>query len=591
MSYCLKVIKDNPIGFWPLDELSGTTAFDKSGCSNNGTYTGGITSGIIPLVSGGISSTNITSTRYITIPCDNDYYGSTADGGFADENSSDNDFTLECWFYPRISTTSLTPIMADDNTNIGLYYQAGNIVFLLEGERLDYTLPEVLSSHHLVATYTPSEINLYVDGILAEKKAISNFKFTNSELTLKIGPTANIADSYLIDAPAVYRYALNTDKVLEHYRYNNAVPPIQIVDSDGGVFFEIFDDNISTQYRFSYPANRSLEVFSDEDLEYNINDRYLGIIKTDTVTAKNVVVEDVVAIPDSFIIDSSKIEWEASSGVSIRTKVEGGSYETAYNGRSIPQFKLGETFSSQRILYLEITFDTSDASKYTPKLFNLSLSFYNNQKQFSYTNGDYIYTLEGLAGSTDNEITMGRDKFRPISRNARNGLRTGLASGFRVKTVEPTRTIELFFTPSTLGSNTLFYAPPSEGYTEAEYSWNGSGDITKTNISAIYVNGVDKTSQTNISNVFTAEDLHHVIVVTSAVCTGDFRFNYKTSGGPSSLYQYVSYYPSALSQSVALNHYSMHIGVPALIVTNPSFTLTESGVEYYNNDWIVIQSI
>jgi len=143
MTYQLKVIKDYPIGFWPLDETSGSTAADISGCGNNGTITGGFTTGIIPLVSGGLTATNITSTRYLTIPCDNDYYGSTADGGFADENSSDNDFTLECWIYPKFTTANSAPIMADDNTSIGIYYEAGNIVFQLESERLDYSLPIV----------------------------------------------------------------------------------------------------------------------------------------------------------------------------------------------------------------------------------------------------------------------------------------------------------------------------------------------------------------------------------------------------------------------------------------------------------------
>jgi len=93
MSYQLKVIQDYPIGFWTLDELSGTSAIDISGCLNNGTYTGGITTGLIPLVSGGANGSLITNTKYITLPVTKDYYGSTADGGFADTNSSDNQFS------------------------------------------------------------------------------------------------------------------------------------------------------------------------------------------------------------------------------------------------------------------------------------------------------------------------------------------------------------------------------------------------------------------------------------------------------------------------------------------------------------------
>jgi hypothetical protein len=132
MSYQLKVIKDYPIGFWPLDESSGTTAADISGCGNNGTYTGGLSTGLIPLVSGGLNGSLINNTKYITLPVTKDYYSSTADGGFADENSSDNDFSLEVWIYPKFTTASLTPIFADSSADVGVYYEKGNIVFKRE---------------------------------------------------------------------------------------------------------------------------------------------------------------------------------------------------------------------------------------------------------------------------------------------------------------------------------------------------------------------------------------------------------------------------------------------------------------------------
>ena len=64
MSYYLNVIKDSPIGFWKLDESSGTIAADSSGCGNNGTYTGSFSSNIMPLVYGGSYATKITSSSY-----------------------------------------------------------------------------------------------------------------------------------------------------------------------------------------------------------------------------------------------------------------------------------------------------------------------------------------------------------------------------------------------------------------------------------------------------------------------------------------------------------------------------------------------
>ena len=64
MSYSLKIIKDAPVAFYTLDETSGTTAADISGCGNNGTYSGGITTGLLPLIPGGSIGSLITNTKY-----------------------------------------------------------------------------------------------------------------------------------------------------------------------------------------------------------------------------------------------------------------------------------------------------------------------------------------------------------------------------------------------------------------------------------------------------------------------------------------------------------------------------------------------
>ncbi len=287
-------MNDSPIGFWPLDELSGTTATDVSGCGNSGTYTGTISTGLIPLVSGGANGSLITNTKYVTLPVTKDYYGSTADGGFADSNSSDNAFSLETWIYPKITTTGLTTIFADSTNNVGIFYEKGNIVFKLEAERLDYTLPNISQSHHIVATYSITEMSLYVDGKFAASKSLTNYKFTSSTITLKLGPTGNASDSFIVDAPAVYRYALGLDKILEHYNYSGTTSPLQVSYPDNGTLFEIYDDSVSKQFNFAYPANKPLEIFASEDLTYNLEEKCLEINKTASAASKSVVVVDAI---------------------------------------------------------------------------------------------------------------------------------------------------------------------------------------------------------------------------------------------------------------------------------------------------------
>ncbi len=590
MSYQLKIIQDYPIGFWTLDELSGTSAFDISGCSNNGTYTGGITTGLIPLVSGGANGSLITNTKYITLPVTKDYYGSTADGGFADNNSSDNAFSLEIWVYPKITTTGLTTIFADSTKNVGIFYEKGNIVFKLEAERLDYTLPNISQSHHIVATYSVTEMSLYVDGKFAASKPLTNYKFTNATITLKLGPTGNSSDSFIVDAPAVYRYALGLDRIVEHFEYSGTTSPLQISYPDGGTLFEIYDDSVSKQFNFAYPANRPLEYFATEYLSYNTEEKCLEIKKTASAASRSVVVTDAIAIPAGFDLDSSKIEWNGDNGVSVRTSIDGTTWQACANGKAIPQFRLG-AFSSERTLYLEITFTSSDTTKFLPKLYSLLVCFYKDQVLYSPSNPDYIYTIEATSGFASKDMTLGRIRYPILSRQKLNGLTTAEGAGFKINTAESIRTIEFFLTLSDLSTNSILLSGANGNFVSARYSWITNGTLTKSNISAIYVNGVNQTSQTNVASVFTANELYHVVIVTSGPITGAILFNHTATGGPSSLYQYISYYPSAFDSQLALSHYNMHIGRSATIADDSSITLTENSVDFYDNDWTVLQNI
>lgn len=64
---------------------------------------------------------------------------------------------------------ALTPLFADPD-QIGLYWDNGNIVFKLQSERIDYVVPYSNKSFHVVATYSPGIIKLYVDGELVGYK-------------------------------------------------------------------------------------------------------------------------------------------------------------------------------------------------------------------------------------------------------------------------------------------------------------------------------------------------------------------------------------------------------------------------------------
>lgn len=621
MSYQLKILKDHPIVYYPISEtynsLVGTyqdvvnnyatyqafqndfstyqtvisnTIYDHSGCGNNGIYQGNLTSVFLPLTSGGTHAANITDTNYMTVPITYDYYGSTASGGLGTKYTSDNDFTLEAWIYTKISTTNIATIFADPTNNVGLFWQRGNLIFKLNSEILNYTVPNFRKSLHVVAVYSVSDMSIYVDGEIVATKSLSNFEFTNTSLNLQIGTTGNASDSFIVDDPAVYRYALTSSQILNHYNDNGFVNPIQIAHPDGGQLFEFYDNGINRQFRYSYPSNRSWDYFLTSDLYYYGLENSIAIAYSSAAVSKTVYLTDLVSIPLGITMDSSKIEWQGDNGITVETSVDNSTWVQCINGQSIPQYKLG-SFSSTGLVYLKITMATTDNSKYLPKLYNLTLSFYNDQVVYAQNAGSYMSTFDGLAGISNTAISLGDNKYPILSRNFKNGIKVTTNAGFYINANIPVSTVEFFYTPDALTNSGLVNTLSAGGYAASNYSWDNSGVISKTNINSIYVNGVNKTSATSVSDVFTASDLHHVVITYTSAISGAIRFSYSLIGTVGALIQNLGLYQTQFTGSQILNHYDLYISKPSATAEDSSITLTENSVKAYNNEWLVIQNV
>jgi hypothetical protein len=222
---------------------------------------------------------------------------------------------------------------------------------------------------------------------------------------------------------------------------------------------------------------------------------------------------------------------------------------------------------------------TTDASKFLPRLSYFSIRFYSQTKFYADNFNSYI--------ESNNQFAIGSLNYSPLLRHYNNGIRPNSGYGFKINTGLNINTVEMFFTPKTTGANTLFYHAASG----TKYAWNGSGAVSKASISKVYVNGVDKTSQTNISNFLVAGEPHHIVLVFTAAVTGDLQFNYETSGGPDNLYNNIAIYNRTLTQADVYAHFDLYCGRPTSTVIDPVIDLTELSPIYYDNDWVVIQSV
>lgn len=615
MSYKFKVLEDKPILFLELGETSGTVALDISESSNNGTYSSSSHPARLPLTPGSRNASLINTVQSVSLSID----------GMATSNFSDNDFTIESWIYPNFSTSNETVIVADEENSIGLFYKNGNIIFKIGSEEISWTLPYTKKALYIVATYSPNSINLYVDSDLVSYKQLDAYTFTNEELNLSIGPTSNTGDSFLINSLSLYRYALSYLDIEEHKMHAQSIIPIQVVSPDAGEIFDFYDNNISTKFSYSYPANKDWSFLLTDGLNYNKLFNYIEISQGEGDPSE-IILEDFISIPSGLSLDDSRVEWDGDNGVSVETSIDGITYVQCLNGKSIPQYSL-EDFDESRNLYFKIKLSTEDDSQYLPKLYNFSVSFYNDQIMYSQNSGSYISRLDSFSPATNYQINLSGERSGILYRDSRNGINVPDGSGFYVNTGSKVKTIEFFYTPSSLDASGLIFTKRiddtydgglpsttvfsqtfdggepdsiqsifingvllSNGYYGCQYMWDNYGEITKENISSIYVNGVDQTLETDISNIFVDGEIHHVVIVFQEYVSNQIQVNVSDGGSTEALYQNLAIYEKELSEEDVLEHFNLYLGSSNMLISDSSLTITENSINSYNIDWLVIQN-
>lgn len=584
MSYYLDVIKDSPIGLWKLDESSGSIAYDISGCGNHGSYVGQIVKLGMPIVSGGDHSNKIDSSNYIEFNMSKDFSGTNGTGGFATADTYDNDFSLEAWIHPK-TITSLTPILAD-SSGIGLYWDNGNIVFKLESQRVDYSVTNPNRVMHVVGVYSINSMSLYVDGVLVALKPVP-LKFTNTSVSLMSGP-AEPGEYFLIDSPAVYRYALSGTSIASHYNHLFLNNDEQISVPDFGKLLIGSNKYHTAETVYYYPEQESWKslVYDNDNLSYDEknNSMYLN-----SGTYGEIVEDVVLNITKDYI--SSKIDWVASSGVSIYVSdiSKTGPWTICTNGSSIPGFSQGSNFSSKKILYFKIAFESSDPAIYMPELYYLNLYFYTQKKLFAHNGGNTIETSQPISGSTW-DIDISSNSYPVRYRNYNNGIRPK-SSAFFVNLKEDVKSLEMIFTPKSLSSGFLIYNKTES--VETTLSWLANGTISKSNISTLYINGQDASSATNISSYLYIDEPNYIFITTTSLISGELWLNGKQLLGARSgvlddnLYQNIATYSSPLINPE--EHYDLYIGKASAVGQDSSITMTEESVSTYSRDRIVFQ--
>ena len=213
--------RSGPIGYWKLDEGSGSTAYDSSGNSNTGTLYGGMATSTVDDSGwksgkyGSALSFDGTDDRIIVPNTTSLQQPTTA-------------ITLEAWIKADTFTAVEEEIISK---SIGSYYYkiylATNGKFVLDlnivGTRRLLVSTLTLSAatwYHVVGTYDGTTRAIYINGVLDTSNALYTGALTSNTDDLSIGgrlPWTDYGFDGLIDEVRIYNYARSADEIALDY--------------------------------------------------------------------------------------------------------------------------------------------------------------------------------------------------------------------------------------------------------------------------------------------------------------------------------------------------------------------------------------
>jgi len=218
-SYQNTILADNPIGYWSLNETSGTTALDISGRNANGIYAGGTNLN----QPGALSATNNYAVKFngpssptrVSTPSDTIW-----------NRSNGQELTIEAWINPNW-TSSYGDILSNrinisTNPNWELYQYSTDGSLQLHGSsqyKSTYTPPNNVWTYIVATVDSAGNSKLYANGLVVQTTTGYTYgPNTNSSLTIGAAtPTGNEPYAGTIDEAAIYDRALSAAEISQHY--------------------------------------------------------------------------------------------------------------------------------------------------------------------------------------------------------------------------------------------------------------------------------------------------------------------------------------------------------------------------------------
>jgi hypothetical protein len=566
MTYTYYALREGPIGLWSFDALPLN---DSSGYGNHATYTGTPTT-TRPIVAGGIAAQHIDAGDTINYPIDSVMIA----------GRESRAFSLEAWIKPQSGTAAL--LARDDS---GLFLDGLILRFTVSmgvTTSVEYNHLNAGEVYHVVATYDSESIMLFVNGemvsfALVEEGGVFSDTTTNLKTTM--------STAMVMDAPAVYNYALTYSMIRNHYAYGTNYPEVVNLSLLNGGKSYMFSDNDALVYD-------KIEFGSELSWSSGLLDPSLTVIDNRLVNVYDDVAEEWVGgtwtyqysvdaeIGEDVTINGSRINWYSNAPITVEYSVDDITWTPVSNGGSVTGIQ--DLSSGYAVSIRVIVPDTTTEQAFVD---SLSVVFYQDK---SIRGSD-----ESLLATFINPltVTLAGDNYEPASFSDNAGVMLPANSGFSIPAdtdFDPYFAVEMTVRFDTSTASTTVLAIDNASITS-----NSSGQWTFTGLSALYVDGVAVTSPFSIAS----GKWHHVLAVLSTEKTAPVYVGNNSAGSSSYPMRvgYLALYASTIPASMAKAIYDTWVGAPAVkivesdipVIEETEFSTTGEAFRAYAFNWAI----
>jgi hypothetical protein len=342
MLYKTRVLKDQPVGFWPFDTVS-TILSDASGNGNNASSSN-ILGVAPPLTAKGVGGILLSAPDVVTLPINTVMNSATPGKAFSFE-----------FFYKPTSGTNVWICKRDDS---GIHLTDSSISFtvsMLSDLVISYDKVSPGNVYYVVAVYDTISIKLYVNGQYIGSTAVTpedyanSFTDTTNTLSISVIGGDIYSDSYIdiygsvsnitvVDALAVYNYPLSLTQISDHYSYGKLhTDVVRVSGFNNSNQYRLHDGNSTVFDTLSASTSLDWAIGTFSGAATVLGNSLVNYYSDGTSQyEQGVWLRSISFEPQAVTLSGSRLSWTSNQpGLLVEVSVNGGtSYSTASNGSS-----------------------------------------------------------------------------------------------------------------------------------------------------------------------------------------------------------------------------------------------------------------